>query len=363
MTSLKTRLAHSCFAVLAVAFALLTPAARAWDAEGHRIVNALALASLPADFPAFVHEPANAERVAFLANVPDRWRNVDPWLRQSGGSWCDHFLDIEQLADAGLDAHAVPSLRYDFALQFAVGRATHLDKFSAIDPLKDADHTREWPGFAPWAIAEYFAKLRSAFGYLKAYQEAGGTPEEISNAQADVVHVMGVMGHYVGDCAQPLHTTIHHAGWVGPNPNGYTTWSGFHSWIDGGFIAKAGIKSAELTSRLTVLEPLGLAPRADGRDPAFVAAMDYLIAQNELVEPLYQLEKAGLLGHGEQPITPEGRAFIEDQLLVGGRMLGRLWLAAWKTAPVDTYLRAQLVKRPIAASPEAKPAAPGEPKK
>src|SRR3954471_13476631 len=56
---------------------------RAWDAEGHRIVNQLALAALPADFPAFVRVPANHERVVQLASVPDRWRNVDPWLRQS----------------------------------------------------------------------------------------------------------------------------------------------------------------------------------------------------------------------------------------------------------------------------------------
>ena len=39
---------------------------------------------------------------------------------------------------------------------------------------------------------------------------------------------MGVMGHYVGDCAQPLHTTKHHNGWVGENPHGYTTWPGLH---------------------------------------------------------------------------------------------------------------------------------------
>ena len=344
------------------ALALLTPPIRAWDHEGHRIVNQLALAELPADFPAFVRESGNADRVAFLANAPDRWRNVDPLLRQSGGSWTDHFFDIEQIEAAGLDARTVPSLRYDFALQFAVGRATHLDKFPAIDPAKNADHTREWPGFAPWAIAEYFAKLRSAFGYLKAYQEMGGTLVEVANAQADVVYVMGVMGHYVGDCAQPLHTTVHHAGWVGPNPNGYTTWPGFHSWIDGGFIAKAGIKTGDLAPRLAGLEPFSFTPRADGRDAAFVAAMDYIIAQNELVEPLYKLEKAGLMGHGEQPITAEARTFIEGQLLVGAQMLAKFWLTAWKTAPVDTYLRAQLAKRMQPAAPAtAKPAAGPKP--
>lgn len=215
-------------------------AALAWDYEGHRTVNSLALASLPADFPAFVREPANAERIAFLSGEPDRWRNVpDAVMRQSGGSWTDHFFDVEQVADAGLDLAKVPSLRYDFAVQFAAGRAAHPGNFPPIDPAKNTDHTREWPGFAPWAITEYYSRLKSAFSYLKTFGESGGTPEEIANAQANILYVMGVMGHYVGDCAQPLHTTVHHNGWVGDNENGYTRWPGLHSWVDGASFQRA----------------------------------------------------------------------------------------------------------------------------
>ncbi len=337
---------------------LVSPAVRAWDHDMHRLVNQIALASLPKDFPDFVRVPANAERITFLANVPDRWRNVDPYLRQSGGSWTDHFLDLEQLPEVGLDPRTVPSLRYDFVVAFAAGRAAHAANLPAIDPAKNTDHTREWPGLAPWAMAEYFHKLRSAFAYLRSFEEVGGTAEELANARADVVTMMGIMGHYVGDCAQSLHTTVHHNGWVGPNPNGYTIWPGLHSWIDGGFGAKARIKLPDLLPRLATAEPFVLAPRTDGRDPFFVTAMDYIIAQHELVEPLYRLEKAGQLGHGEQPITPEGRAFIEGQLLKGGQMLGRVWLTAWKSAPVDTYLRTMLAKRQGAATEQGKKPVP-----
>ncbi|HVU24741.1 MAG TPA: hypothetical protein VHE13_11510 [Opitutus sp.] len=325
-------------------------ALRAWDYPGHRIVNELALKSLPADFPAFVQEPANTERIAFLAGEPDRWRNVpEAIMKQSGGSWTDHFLDAEQIPMAGLDFATLPSFRYDFVVAFAAGRAAHADKFPPIDPEKDTDHTREWPGFAPWAITEYYARLRSAFTYLKTFEELG-TPAEVANAKANAIYVMGVMGHYVGDIAQPLHTTIHHNGWVGDNPHGYTLWPGFHSWIDGGFIAKAGVTAAEIAPTLTTAEPLSLAPRADNRDPVFVAVLDFLLAQNRLVEPLYQLEKEGKLGHGEQPITPEARAFIDGQLRKGGEMLGAIWLTAWRNAGPDDYLRKQLLKRHAAES-------------
>jgi hypothetical protein len=332
---------------------LLVPIAlQAWDYTGHRIVNQLALSALPRDFPAFVHAPANAERIAFLSGEPDRWRNVpDLAMRHSGGSWSDHFCDLEQIPHAGLEFARLPSLRYEFILQFAAGRAKHAQNFPPIDPAKNSDHTREWPGFAPWAIAEYYAKLKSAFSALKAFEELG-TAVEVANAQAGAVYAMGVMGHYVGDCAQPLHTTIHHNGWVGDNPNGYATASGIHSWIDGGFIAKAGINFEELVPKITPGRALSLGARADGRDPLFVAVLEYLLVQHQLVEPLYAMDKAGKFRIENAPPTPEGRAFISTQLCRGGEMLAALWISAWREAPPDTYLRGQLVKRQ-AASPAA----------
>jgi hypothetical protein len=197
---------------------------------------------------------------------------------------------------------------------------------------------------------------------LKAFEDVGGTADEIANAQADVVYVMGILGHYIGDCAQPLHTTVHHNGWVGPNPHGYTTWPSFHSWIDGkdgGIISKAPIAYADLAPRVRAAEPFVLGTPADGRDPFFVVAMDYILAQHQLVEPLYRLAKEERLGIGDQPVAPEGRAFIEGQLLKGGDMLARAWLTAWKSAPVDTYLRTQLGKRQAAVgAPRATDPAP-----
>ena len=65
------------FRLLAAIVVLISTAAvRAWDYEGHRIVNQIALASLPTNFPAFVLTPEARERVAFLAGEADRWRNT-----------------------------------------------------------------------------------------------------------------------------------------------------------------------------------------------------------------------------------------------------------------------------------------------
>ena len=322
----------------------------AWDYSGHRIVNHVALQSLPAEFPAFAREATNVERIAFLSGEPDRWRNVpDLIMKQSSGIWTDHFCDLEHIADAGIKPETVPSFRFDFVVQFAAGRAAHPHKFPAINATKNADHMREWPGFAPWAIAENYARLRSTFAYLKAFEELG-TAGEIANAKANAVYVMGVMGHYVGDCAQPLHTTVHHNGWAGENPHAYTTWNGIHSRIDGGFIAKAGITLAEVAADTVPARPISLAARMDGREPLFVALIDYLIASHRLVEPLHAMDKAGAfkIEDGAAP-TAAGRDFIAGRLRAGGEILGSIWLTAWKSAPPDIYLRARLLKRLEAA--------------
>lgn len=323
---------------------LLPVAVVAWDYEGHRTVNTLALASLPADFPAFIREPASAERIAFLSGEPDRWRNnADLPIKHYNS--VDHYLDLEQLGEAGLDAATVSPLRYVFAADFAAGRAAHSDHFPAIDAARNSDRTREWPGFLPWAITEYYGKLKSAFSSLKTFEESGGTPAEIANARANVLYVMGVMGHYVGDAAQPLHTTKHHNGWVGPNPKDYTKWPGLHSWIDGGFPAKAGISRESLAPRVGAAQPLALTTVPGARDPVFTAAMNYVLEQHQFVEPLYALEKAGALKAEVAANSVEGRAFIEERLLAGSRMLAALWLTAWQQPASDTYLRAQLLRR------------------
>lgn len=321
---------------------------QAWDYEGHRLVNQIALASLPADFPAFALTPAAKERIAFLAGEPDRWRNAtDPTLRHFNGP--DHYMDLEQLDDYGIDPHNLSEFRYDFVAQLALARAAHPEKFAAIDASKDTDHTRQLVGFLPWGIMENFDKLKSGFSYLKTFEESGGTPEEIANAQANIIYIMGVMGHYVGDAAQPLHATKHHHGWVGENPNGYSTENRIHAWIDGGYFNKIGIpKVADLKD---LIHPAQLVSLAYPAKDTFGSVMDYILAQQKLVEPLYQMEKAGKLS-GEGEAGMEGKNFLTGQLVKGGQMLGDLWLTAWQQAPKDTFLASSLARRKLPAKPK-----------
>jgi hypothetical protein len=327
--------------ILAVALGASAFSAGAWDYDGHHAINELALASLSKDFGAFELTPALKGRIEFLAGEPDRWRNVgDLPLKNVNGP--DHYIDMEDLKLFGLTPETLPLMRYDFAADIAKARAAHPEKFPPIDPEKDADHTRELDGFLPWAITENYAKLKSDFSSLKAFRKYGGTPAEIANAQADCIYVMGVMGHYVGDGAQPLHTTVHYNGWAGDNPKGYTTRTTFHAWIDGGYLKMAG--GMKVDALIGKIQPATRIANAEQPDGMFKAAVNYIVEQNKLVEPLYEMEKNGqLTGEGDKGM--DGVPFLGGQLVKAGQMLGNIWLTAWLEAPEDTYLERQLQQR------------------
>ena len=331
---------------LVVLLALLAPvAAWAWDYEGHRLINQLALDSLPASFPAFARTPEARERVGFLGGEADRWRNTsDLELKHANNP--DHYFDIDLLAPYKLDPSQLSSFRYEFTAQLALGRGAHPQNFPPLDPLKDADRTKSLIGFLPWTITEGEGKLKSAFSYLKEYESAG-TPEEIANAHDNIIYLMGAMGHFVGDGSQPLHLTKHHHGWVDDNPNHYSTNYSVHSWIDGGYIQQFDLNADKLRAKLRPARLLRGSTPGTSSTNLFQEVMAYLAEQFKQVEPLYQLEKAGKLS-GRRAVSEEGHDFITGQMLNAAQMLGDLWWTAWQQAPPDMYLRSALARRKAA---------------
>jgi hypothetical protein len=311
----------------------------AWDYLRHRLVNRLALASLPKNFPAFVREKANAERIQFLGGEPDRWRNQrDRALRHLNG--LDHYFDVEYLAPYQIKPAQLSHFRYEFVEQMAAART----KLKLPLPNENADRTKGHPGFLPWAINEHYLKLVSAFSYLKVFEEMG-TPEEIANARANVIYRMGILSHFVGDAAQPLHTTKHFNGWIGDNPNQYTTSRRFHSWIDGGFLnASGGHDEKALLAKVRPAQRPATPETNKNASGRFQYVVQYILGQHALVEPLYQLNKTGNLS----PDKPaKGKAFLQAQLSKSGRVLGNLWFTAWQEAPPDKFLQSYLAKRKL----------------
>jgi hypothetical protein len=121
----------------------------------------------------------------------------------------------------------------------------------------------------------------------------------------------------VGDGSQPLHTTIQFNGWVGPNPNGYTTEHKIHWQFEGPFV-DANLHEADVLPKMTPLKAI------DG--DIFDAYVAYLRQSKTHVEEVYQLEKAGgFVGAG----TPASREFTAERLAAGASMLRDMIYSAW----------------------------------
>jgi hypothetical protein len=275
-----------------VCLAALPPAAHAWGNEGHRMINHLAASSLPADLPAFLRSEAAVNEIEYLGPEPDRWRSpAEPELVAVQAP--EHFIDLEPADALG----PLPHRRLDFESKvFAAGQRP------------------EKIGLQPWQATEVWERLKVA---LREYRRLSAAHQDTRAVEQAAIFYAGWLGHYVGDASQPLHTTIQYNGWVGPNPNGYTTAHQIHWQFEGPFVG-ANLHEPEVRAKMTPLKPL------DG--DIFDNYVAYIRHTATYVEKVYQLEKAGgFVGAG----TPESREFTADRLAAGASMLRDMISAAW----------------------------------
>ena len=315
---------HKTFAVLAV----LTTAslAHAWGGVGHIAITRLALDAASSEMPAWINNALFHERVAFMCNEPDRRRGAG-LVNLDHENNPEHYIDIEQLdSDFDLTFDDLPPLRYDFVL--AMGEAMHREPERFVNETPDAAGIGWMPGFLPYAMHEDYVKLVSAMRVCRILEEfAPDDPlraNELTQARAEAAYHMGILGHWVGDAAQPLHTTIHHHGWLGDNPGGYTTESRVHSYIDSVVVRVHDLSARTLVGVLEV-KPI------DVEDPAnpWVEILAHIERSFELVVPLYKLERDDKLE------SDEGRAFILERFSDGAGTLAGLYIAAWRQSEID----------------------------
>jgi hypothetical protein len=271
---------------------LMAPAARAWEHEGHTMINRLAAAALPADVPAFLQTPAAIDEIEYLGPEPDRWRSpAEPEL--SAAQAPEHFINLEPADALG----PLPHKRLDFeALVFAAGQRP------------------EKIGLQPWETDEVWERLKAA---MRQYRTLAAAGQDTKPVEAAILFYSGWLGHYVGDGSQPLHVTVQYNGWTGPNPNGYTTGHQIHHQFEGPFVA-ANIHPPDIKAKMS--------PPTVIQGDMFDAYLAYLRHTATYVEKVYQLDKAGgFVGGG----TQESRDFTAARLAAGASMLRDMISTAW----------------------------------
>lgn len=299
--------------VVAVALVpmMLVEQSVAWGNDGHKMINRLAAAALPADVPEFLRSQSALDAMEYYGPEPDRWKGqLEPELSQAGSP--EHFMDMEW---ADLIGGPLPRRRYDFVRALAFAQKSHVEI-----PL-----TPEKVGLQPYVTDEYYERAKAA---MREYRGLVAAHKDTKPVEAEIVFLCGIMGHFVADGSQPLHATIQYNGWTGANPNGYTTDHRIHAQFESQFVSDV-VKPARDVAPLIAKEPKVLGD-------VFEDYVKYLRHSGSLVEKTYQLEKAGgFTGQGSE----ESRAFVDERLAAGATELRDLIYTAWVRSgdPVPAY--------------------------
>lgn len=287
--------AKAVFIVFVIFSALLlstaSPKAIAWGDEGHRYINRVAAQKLPADMPQFFKNAAT--RLEFLGPEPDRWRDnreLFPALREVNAP--DHFIDIDRPENFA----ALPNDRYKY-----------------MEWLRSQGKDAKDIGLLPYSILEGYQKIQVLFRLWRDPKNA----MEREQIEQNIVYYAGVVGHYVADGAQPLHTTIHFNGWSSSSNPDLFTREPLHWRFEGEYV-RAQVKAEDFAGQVNTATRL--------RDP-FADTMTFLFDSFNLVKPLYEMDKKARWD--ERNANPESKQFVAKRLAAGAQMLTNLWYTAW----------------------------------
>jgi hypothetical protein len=277
--------------VTAVCLGLIVPGVHAWGEEGHRYINRVAAEHLPQDMPEFFRNAS--VRLSFLGPEPDRWRDgreLFKALTEVNGP--DHFIDI----DKPENFEELPNDRYLYA-----------------DWLRAKGKDPKDIGFLPYSILEGYQKVQVLFRMWRDPQHQS----EREQIEQNIIYYAGVLGHYVADGSQPLHTTIHFNGWsTSSNPQLYTR-EPLHGRFESEYV-KAQIKPEDFS---------GLVKTATRLQDPFADIAKYLLQSFNRTADVYRMDKPARWDANNR--NPESKKFVAERLAAGSQMLANLWYTAW----------------------------------
>ncbi len=278
--------------------------ALAWGPRAHAVINRVAVDSLPPGDLDFLKP--HADYIVARASIPDSWRGVsEPFLKiveDPNHGWFREQFEF-------LPTARMPRSRYEFVLALYKER----ERIKADNPTSAQLMNVRWTGTLPYAAVETFERLKTGMRLWRMAPDA----QRKHFLELDIAHYIGRLGHYVGDGAQPMHVTIHHDGWVGPNPNNYSTDPRIHGKMETAFVNLIELSDTD------ILDRIGDAKRLD--DP-FQAMLEALDAARADVESIYQLDQKGAW---EDAQHPQAREMVYRCSANGARLLRDLIYTAW----------------------------------
>ncbi len=281
--------------LLPLLFGPASPAC-AWGFYGHRLLNRLAVYTLPPEMLPFFK--ANIDYLTTNATRPDSRRTVVPTEAPR------HFLDVDAYGDSALTRH---------------GRGLPRAYADAVALVGGEDSLLRH-GIVPWQVARMKGQLTAAF----------------KERDTDrILHLAADLGHYVADACVPLHTTRNYNGQL-------TNQRGIHALWESRLPELNGTSYDLLTGQAPYLDnPTEAAWLAVER--AHAALDSVFTMERQLTAELSEDRKYGYEQRGRQTIRTYSREFsqayhqrlngqVERQLRYAARLIGAFWYTCWVDA-------------------------------
>jgi len=294
--------------------------------RGHTLANLAAVETIPSDGPLFLK--TQKAYIAHLGPIPDTWRSVsEPFLRiaeDSNHSWYTEGFDFIPV---------LPLSRTEFILRV-------YDEY--LKTLKsDPDRAKllniRYTGLEAYSIMEGYERMKAG---MRLYRNVTGPPVEGSRDIAklyagisplfhdpaqvkqmlatDIAFYMGWVGHYAADAAMPLHDSIHHDGWSGENPKGYTRDPKIHDRFESSFVDQIGASEGDLLQFIS--------KTARYLEDPWQATLKHSLDARNFVEEVYRID----LRHGfENKDDREARELVLKRMAAGAEFLRDLTYTAW----------------------------------
>ena len=333
-------------AIAIVSIGLLNlPYLGAWGVRGHTVANLAAVEGIPQDGPVFLK--AQEAYIGHLGTIPDTWRGYsEPYLRISEDA--NHGWYTEQFAYIPNPPHS----RTEFILrvydQYLKVKAASPDKAKLINI--------RYTGLQAYSIMEGYERIKAGMRLYRGerlpsalasisplFSDAAQVKQMLAN---DIAFYMGWVGHYVADAAQPLHNSMHHDGWSGANPKGYSRDPEIHGLFETRYVDLIEVTAPDVAKYV----------RKDARhlDDVWKAVLDHSLEARESVEDVYRLD---LRGSFKKKDDAEARELVYKRLASGASFLRDLVYTAWieSAKPVPAVQTLDRMENP--ANPKYNPAA------
>ncbi len=331
--------------VFVAAMGLVKPA-HAWGEIGHDVMSRVAaqqLQHLSGDNQAFTRPFKSRDHMlAHLSNVPDIvWRSPAMTEQERSSNSPTHYINLEPTYGA-----------VDSIEDLATGYAEHVTRSRAVN-VEDVLEL----GSLPWRILQLQQMMVAS---LRAAKQAT-TPKEMIDATNQVLLYAGIMSHFVGDMANPHHTSVNHDGQLTGN-------KGLHAYFESDIvmalpldlIAQVNATAGPDLLNATVFKGLSAAQRqAALNDPTQLVFLA-LVESHKNLNRLTELDNAhSRIAPNTDPQSKAERRppndvshhyadFVVERLAIGASVLAQLWYSAWQQAGSPDLSEYQSYVYPVA---------------